>query len=167
MHDASPPLQHPWNPRNPQHDTTTTTRRRRRRPTRVQRRRRRRRSLARSLARAHVRWRLRWRWRCRSPTSQSTKLKYQTKQSTKQSTKQRDFWFVVLNTAGYVREIVLSSYCSATLLCLVLCFCVVTARKICDFGLVCRDGQGTREETDRRTAGHRACDERARLAKRT
>ena len=23
MHDASPPLQHPWNPRNPQHDTTT------------------------------------------------------------------------------------------------------------------------------------------------
>ena len=55
MHDAPPPLQHPWNPRNPQHDTTTTTRRRRRRPTRVRWRRRRRRRRWRSLARARAR----------------------------------------------------------------------------------------------------------------
>ena len=41
------------------------------------------------------------------------KAKYQSKVP---STKQPDFLFVVLNTAGYEKEIVLSSYCFATLL---------------------------------------------------
>ena len=106
------------------------------------------------------------------PMSTSYEPKYQVKVPNKAKYQSkvpsnRFYLFVVLNTAGYVRKTVLSSYCFATLLCLVLCFCVVTARKICDFGLVCRDGQGTREETDRRSAGHRACDKRARLARRT
>ena len=74
---------------------------------------------------------------------------------------QTGFLFVVLNTAGYVRKVVLSSCRFATLPCLVLCFCVVTARKICDFGFGAEIYKGrARRQTDEQQVTVRATSER-------